>query len=827
MNFYDEIFNKIHKYNYLGIGSIQWDSEKIEGSLFYIQTTHGIVKKGTPFFYNPQLEALFINKYGITLEPLSNIKYLDERIKAIQELVQDKTLRILKTNIIGYNDELIKPFVNCEEIHLPVISHFNKIDIENLFAIPETLTNYIKNIDEKIQLNKSINIQSNDLNSINKFTDIYLANQIANGKTGVIISDDIPNIHYSKYFLKIFDEPISFLKLIELGDIPKLESNKLLKINNTHTVNLFKKYNFYEKYNNYVLHKESIKDIDIKSIENAERITSEAISYLTNNMQIYTGNKKFQDVKLSDFFMNIEWNALKQSFNNLERLISLLKQIDSNGNNLLYVSDINRLANLKDIFINPFYDKFALDIINNNDNLEEIKELAHKGMECVDIKKNNVDIPAKVWFINAQEIKTKIMRSKTGFFISKEEKEWQKNLYLDMGFTNPIEFNHADIHQRLNIVIKYQNIAKNIKQKEFIIDKYIHLLWNGIDKTEWPLIINVIKLLQENNVLMKIKEIPSELWNHLKRLDKEVLKSFFNDLNNYLFNLKILEELIPGIGKYTVFDMVTHIEKILSQESIVVSKKKLDLFIDKLSINKLNYLLQYPEHRWLDIIYYFNSYLDYKETICTIKNSIVDINYDKLISVIEQNIKAYSDYIKRSYVGSNDLNYFKPAFLDICDEDASIVYKTHGDILDKLYPVTIVKPEFLGLLHRKYDFVIVMNADKLNKNELYSKISKISENQIYIGHYNYKNTLFDNTNEVIDISSINNLMDYKQKDKTDALLEKLLGMQMIYKSLYQNKDSFIIVPNNDVLFDQIYVFKELKDKGMFYKNMPVEALMNY
>ena len=485
-------------------------------------------------------ESIQIEKKELDQKEVSNLlsvksyKYIFNDLNDnIKEIINAPKYNSLKRSKSDYSNKSLKENFQIKNLKIPSVK-YSKYETKD-----PTTQIIIRNLEQKIEI---LEYENNLLKK--KFKDLYSNNKEleVNSTNKILLINNDKKLNFEK------DDDLH-QEIIKV----KNENNKLKKENEILSADNIGLIKIIEDFQN---------DIQIQSIEKIEK-SQNLLKKMNNDILIEENrriNQRDKNQINESINPNLELNLLFQEEYN--QLLDENKELKLKLQNLLSIDKENNLNNNNDNIS-------ILELINENLSLKEkIDELNNKINEINN--EQNSKIKAKYEEFNSNLITN-----------NEEKNKLNENKDLEILFNEIILMGvKQDDEDTNNIINKIQNI-RDINEKR---------------KSQCLIIKNKLKLLYEENALLRNKLLSTEKWNN-DLINKNKMNCFCNNNISYEYLIKLLKKKDKIIQKCKDKEEENELKnKKLMEENI----KLMEIFNNKEEENTINNNIKYKINNRFD-----------------------------------------------------------------------------------------------------------------------------------------------------------------------------------------------------------------------------------
>ena len=773
------------------------------------------------------------------------INHLSSDIKkfytSIKQCLDDGKQNIFQNNNLSLNtfdliDKYLIEFILKAKEIFKRMKYMQKINI-----IQQELNN---NQNCNQNLNMNLLNQNNNINNINNSNN-YLKSYHDNKK---LIDDDIyipslcnntsTSFHINKFFKKINLEKKNKLKekqdmIQSLNNssksiklIKKYDSNfspdVSRKINN-HSANKLIYNNYNHQYNNLKRNnKKSVINLRKKIIIDKKNESSSLVLSHSNSKSNYNSNYNSNNISMNDLYL-----SKKEIYNNLNVIITLLKEMKLNKGNIftksieaeIHKKILNKIYNeliklIRNIFKDSNMNNNSLDILN-----KEEKSKNNSNSNLIYYKtSNNIN--------NINNINNNNNNSKNIYY----KKEIKYRDLMIQQLKEELNTKSQKINQNQN---KEENINKN-KSKKIInelqekIDQNQKKNYNQINQDKnLELMKKCFQLQQEKDILISNNE---EFEKKIVLLNQELDIAKKNAIVTPLYNNLITQNF--NFNYPSVNDISEKAQKIIDELNNEINKHKEQNNKDNDEIKKLNEEINKNKE---EIIELNNDINKYKEEISQLNQK----NNEKISEIIslKENIENLNNNIEKY----KKLISYQEEELKNIKNQPQVQCKSEHDSLNKSFSIK----DSINNNNNSNNNNIINTDEKKNKKRNISKINEyqIEQDKIYLKYELLKNDydklnstlmqkqkLLDNYSKISSETASKTNIDEQilelmaqHKKEIEALTEKynknILSLKMNMPSPYSPATHTILIDKRYAKYDlKWYLLTVLTEQEKNYEN---------
>ena len=768
------------------------------------------------------------------------INHLSSDIKkfytSIKQCLDDGKQNIFQNNNLSLNtfdliDKYLIEFILKAKEIFKRMKYMQKINI-----IQQELNN---NQNCNQNLNMNLLNQNNNINNINNNNN-YLKSYHDNKK---LIDDDIyipslcnntsTSFYINKFFKKINLEKKNKLK--EKQDMIKSLNNsskdiKLIKkydsnfspdvsrkINN-HSANKLIYNNYNHQYNNLKRNnKKSVINLRKKIIFDKKNESSSLVLSHSNGKSNYNSNYNSNNISMNDLYL-----SKKEIYNNLNVIISLLKEMKLNKGNIFTKSIeaekhkkiLNKIYNeliklIRNIFKDSNMNNNSLDILNKEEkskNNSNSNLIYYKTSNNINNNSKNIYYKKEIKYrdLMIQQLKEEL-NTKSQKINQNQNKEENINKSKSKKIINELQ-EKIDQNQKKNYNQINQDKNLELMKKCFQLQQEKDILISNNEEFEKKII-----LLNQELDIAKKNAIVTPLYNNLITQNFNFNYSSVNDISEKA--QKIIDELNNEINKHKEQNNKDNDEiKKLNEE---INKNKEEIIELNNDINKykeeISQLNQKSNEKISEII-------SLKENIENLNNNIE--KYKKLISYQEEELKNIKN-------------------------QPQVQCKSEHDLLNKSFSIKDSINNNINNNNNSNNNNIINTEEKKNKKRNISKINEyqIEQDKIYLKYELLKNDydklnstlmqkqkLLDNYSKISSETASKTNIDEQilelmaqHKKEIEALTEKynknILSLKMNMPSPYSPATHTILIDKRYAKYDlKWYLLTVLTEQEKNYEN---------
>lgn len=430
-----------------------------------------------------QKEISNLSKKGDNILSVKSYKYIFNDLNDnIKEIINAPKYNSLKRSKSDYSNKSLKENFQMKNLKIPSVK-YSKYETKD-----PTTQIIIRNLEQKIEI---LEYENNLLNK--KFKDLYSNNKEleVNSTDKILLINSGHKIDNKKLNFEKDDDLHHEIIKVKNENIKLKKENEILSADNIGLIKIIENFQ-----NNKNL-------IQIQSIEKIEK-SKNLLKKMNNDILIEEHRRINQrDNQINESINpNLELNLLFQEEYN--QLLDENKELKLKLQNLLSID--------KENYLNNNHDNISiLELINENLSLKEkIDELNNKINEIN----------------NEQNLKIKEKYEECNSNLIEEKNNLNENKDLEVLFNEIILMGvKQDDEDTKNIINKIQNI-RDINEKR---------------KSQCILIKNKLKILNEENALLRNKLLSAEKWNN-DLINKNKKNCFCNNNISYEYLIKLLKK---------------------------------------------------------------------------------------------------------------------------------------------------------------------------------------------------------------------------------------------------------------------------------------------